>query len=92
GAARIDGEIMETLWAPLNIISPSARGMSTPHRQECLDFQMNDCNFMKMIRIGMFLSRKYKEAKRGTAKSSQAFNELNDAADPDMVVRWEEQE
>jgi hypothetical protein len=40
----------------------------------------------------MFLSRKYKEAKRGTAKSSQAFNELNDAADPDMVVRWEEQE
>lgn len=51
GAARIDGEIMETLWAPLNIISPAARGMSTPHRKECLDFQMNDCNFMKMIRI-----------------------------------------
>ncbi|KAG1800082.1 hypothetical protein EV424DRAFT_1474860 [Suillus variegatus] len=51
GAARIDGEIMETLWAPLNIISPSARGMSTPHRQECLDYQMNDSNFMKMIRM-----------------------------------------
>ncbi|KAG1726351.1 uncharacterized protein EDB91DRAFT_1061664 [Suillus paluster] len=30
GAARIDGEIMETLWVPLNIISPSAWGMSTP--------------------------------------------------------------
>ncbi|KAG1776260.1 hypothetical protein EV702DRAFT_1179917 [Suillus placidus] len=30
-AARIDGKIMETLWAPLNIILPSARGMSTPH-------------------------------------------------------------
>ncbi|KAG2143570.1 uncharacterized protein EDB93DRAFT_1105234 [Suillus bovinus] len=27
---RIDGEIMETLWASLNIISPSARGMGTP--------------------------------------------------------------
>src|SRR5271163_1553558 len=51
GAARIDGEIMETLWAPLNVISPSARGMSTPHRQECLDYQMNDSNFMKMIRM-----------------------------------------
>jgi hypothetical protein len=51
GAARIDGEIMETLWAPLNIISPSARGMSTPHRKEVLDYQMNDCNFMKMIRM-----------------------------------------
>ncbi|KAG2047807.1 hypothetical protein BDR06DRAFT_976453 [Suillus hirtellus] len=49
GAARIDGEIMETLWAPLNVVSPSCWGMSTPHRQECLDYQMNDCNFMKMI-------------------------------------------
>ncbi|KAG2345167.1 hypothetical protein BDR05DRAFT_975305 [Suillus weaverae] len=53
GAARIDGEIMEMLWAPLNMISPSAQGMSTPHRQECLDYQMNDCNFMKMIHMGM---------------------------------------
>jgi len=51
GAARMDGEIMETLWAPLHIISPSARGMSTPHRKECLDFQMNNCNFMKVICI-----------------------------------------
>jgi hypothetical protein len=40
----------------------------------------------------MFLSRKYKEVKRGTAESRQAFDELNDVADPDMVVRWEEQE
>jgi hypothetical protein len=42
---------METLWASLNIISPSARGMGTPHRKEVLDYQMNDSNFMKMIRI-----------------------------------------
>jgi hypothetical protein len=55
GAGRIDGEIMETLWAPLNIISPSARGMSTPHRKELLNFQMNDCNFMKMVRMSKFI-------------------------------------
>jgi hypothetical protein len=47
---------------------------------------------MHLDHAGLFLSRKYKEAKRGTAESSQAFEELNDAADPDMVVRWEEQE
>ncbi|KAG1779886.1 hypothetical protein EV702DRAFT_1043277 [Suillus placidus] len=80
GAARIDGEIMETLWAPLNVISSSASGMSTPHRQECLDYQMNDCNFMKMIRMGLFLSRKYKEAKQGVIEN------------PDMVDQWEIQE
>ncbi|KAG1836784.1 hypothetical protein DFJ58DRAFT_669360, partial [Suillus subalutaceus] len=51
GTGRIDGEIMETLWAPMNIISPSARGMGTPHRKEVLDYQMNDCNVMKMICI-----------------------------------------
>ncbi|KAG1885419.1 hypothetical protein F4604DRAFT_1918114 [Suillus subluteus] len=76
GTARIDGKIMETLWAPLNIISPSARGMSTPHRKECLDFQMNDCNFMKMIQMSKFLCRKFKEAMQGTA-------------DDDTLVKWE---
>ncbi|KAG2148165.1 uncharacterized protein EDB93DRAFT_1240507 [Suillus bovinus] len=36
GTGRIDREIMETIWASLNIISPSARGMGTPHRKEFL--------------------------------------------------------
>lgn len=54
GAARIDGEIMETLWALLNIISPAARGMGMPHQKEYLDYQINDCNFMKMIRMGKY--------------------------------------
>ena len=49
GAGRVDGEIMETLWSLLNIISPSARGMATPHWQELLDFQMSDSKFLKMI-------------------------------------------
>ncbi|KAG1815381.1 hypothetical protein EV424DRAFT_1473152 [Suillus variegatus] len=31
GIGRIDGEIMETLWAQLNLISPAAQGMSSPH-------------------------------------------------------------
>ncbi|KAG1844901.1 hypothetical protein C8R48DRAFT_678323 [Suillus tomentosus] len=89
GAARIDGEIMETLWAPLNIISPSARGMSTPHRKECLDFQMNDCNFMKMIRISKFLCRKFKEAVQGVQDSRHAFDRLSETAEDDTLVKWE---
>ncbi|KAG1849775.1 hypothetical protein F4604DRAFT_1687361 [Suillus subluteus] len=75
GAARIDGEIMETLWAPLNIISPLARGMSTPHRKECLDFQMNDCNFMKMIQM--------------IRDSQHAFDQLSETANDDTLVKWE---
>jgi hypothetical protein len=37
GIGRIDREIMVTLWACLNLISPAAQGMSSPHRQECLE-------------------------------------------------------
>ncbi|KAG9309372.1 hypothetical protein JVU11DRAFT_10609 [Chiua virens] len=49
GAGHVNGEIMETLWASLNIISSSAQGMSSAHWQELLDYQMNDSNFLKMI-------------------------------------------
>ena len=42
---------METLWSSLNIVSPSTRGMVTSHWQEMLDFQMNDSNFLKMVRM-----------------------------------------
>ncbi|KAG1804565.1 hypothetical protein EV424DRAFT_1474441 [Suillus variegatus] len=92
GTARIDGEIMETLWAPLNIISPAAHGMGTPHRKECLDYQMNDCNFMKMIRMSKSLCRKYKEAMKGVADSNMAFEQLDESADADKVKDWEAQE
>ena len=53
GARQVDGEIIETLWAPLNHISQSIRGMSLVHRQEVLDAHMNHSNWKKMVRIGV---------------------------------------
>lgn len=52
GARQVDGEIIETLWAPLNNISRSIRGMSLAHRQEVLDAHMNYSNWKKMVHIG----------------------------------------
>jgi hypothetical protein len=92
GIGRIDGEIMETLWAPLNLISPSARGMSTPHRKECLDFQMNYSNFCKMIHMKKTLIRKYKEARKGIQDSREAFKRLDDATPEDSKRLWLEAE
>jgi hypothetical protein len=52
GGRQIDGETIETLWAPLNEISRSTRGMSTSHRREVIDDHMNDSNWKKLIDIG----------------------------------------
>ncbi|KAI5987926.1 hypothetical protein EDC04DRAFT_2588965 [Pisolithus marmoratus] len=52
GAGHLDGEILETLWAPFNKISPTARSMSQAHRQEVYDDHMRDSNWKKLVGIG----------------------------------------
>ena len=54
GGRQIDGETIETLWAPLNEISRSTRGMSTSHRREVIDDHMNDSNWKKLLDLGKF--------------------------------------
>ncbi|KAG2146457.1 uncharacterized protein EDB93DRAFT_1250995 [Suillus bovinus] len=88
GIGWIDGEIMETLWACLNLISPTARGMLSPHQQECLNFQMNDSNFCKMIRIKRTLCHKYKQAKNCITESEKAFDRLDEAAPANLKTEW----
>ena len=56
GTGNIDGEILETLWAPLDKISGSTRAMTTAHRQEILDDHMNDSNWKKTVRMGELIS------------------------------------
>jgi hypothetical protein len=56
GARQIDGETIETLWAPLNEISRSTRGMTTSHRREVIDDHMNDSNWKKLVNVGKFPS------------------------------------
>ncbi|KAI6110758.1 hypothetical protein EV401DRAFT_1868746 [Pisolithus croceorrhizus] len=52
GAGHLDGEILETLWAPFNTISPTARSMTQAHRQEVYDDHMRDSNWKKLVGIG----------------------------------------
>ncbi|KAG2072198.1 hypothetical protein BDR04DRAFT_1014048 [Suillus decipiens] len=63
--------------------------MSTPHQKECLDFQMNNCNFMKMICISKFLCQKFKEAMQGVRDSQYTFNQLSKTADDETIEKWE---
>jgi hypothetical protein len=88
GIGWINGEIMETLWARLNLISPAAQGMSSPYRKECLDYQMNDSNFCKMIHMKRTLCWKYKLARNGISESGKAFDRLDEAAPADLKTEW----
>ena len=50
-AGIVDGEIIETLWEPLNPIAPLARKASPEHRWEIMDDHMNHSNWKKLLRI-----------------------------------------
>ena len=52
GIGQIDGEVLETLWAALNLISKSARTMTIAGRQELLDDHMWDWNWKKLVGMG----------------------------------------
>ncbi|KIO09322.1 hypothetical protein M404DRAFT_84997, partial [Pisolithus tinctorius Marx 270] len=92
GAGWVDGEIIETLWSLLNIASTSARGMSSPHRQELLDFQISDCNFMKMIRMVDSLIWKLTTARVAADMAKWAFKTLDEAVSTTQRDTWTYQE
>lgn len=52
GSGMLDGELIETLWVPLNAIAGATHAMSKAHRQEVLDDVMNDSNWKKLVTIG----------------------------------------
>ncbi|KAI6148756.1 hypothetical protein BKA82DRAFT_3978415, partial [Pisolithus tinctorius] len=92
GAGWVDGEIIETLWSLLNIASTSAQGMSSPHRQELLDFQISDCNFMKMICMVDSLIRKLTTARVAADMAKRAFKTLDEAVSMTQRDMWTYQE
>ncbi|KAI9437388.1 hypothetical protein BJY52DRAFT_1230141 [Lactarius psammicola] len=76
GAKWVNGEIIETLWAPLNNISRSLHGMTLAHWQEVLDAHMNHSNWKKMVRIVPSLLKRWKRLEDGLALSAEAFMAL----------------
>ena len=52
GAGQVDGEVIETLWAPIDRLAGICRGMGTAYRREMLDDHMNTSNWNKLVGIG----------------------------------------
>jgi hypothetical protein len=52
GIGQLDGEIIETLWWPIDKVAGMTKAMSSAHRREILDDMMYDSNWKKWIGIG----------------------------------------
>ncbi|KAG9317918.1 hypothetical protein JVU11DRAFT_2150 [Chiua virens] len=91
GAGHVDGEILETLWAPFNKISPSARAMSLAHRQEVYDDHMRDSNWKNLIGMVKSLCRKYRNACTGLELTEGPFNQLTTSLHETKVMEWTQQ-
>ncbi|KAI6036179.1 hypothetical protein BKA83DRAFT_4120066 [Pisolithus microcarpus] len=89
GAGHLDGEILETLWAPFNKISPTARSMTQAHRQEVYDDHMRDSNWKKLVGMVPSLLKQYKNSGRCLEEMNQAYEQLTAVLDPDKVAQWE---
>ncbi|KAI6042083.1 hypothetical protein EDC04DRAFT_2601224 [Pisolithus marmoratus] len=89
GAGHLDGEILETLWAPFNKISPTARSMTQAHRQEVYDDHMRGSNWKKLVGMVPSLLKKYKNSNKCLEEMNQAYEQLTVVLDPDKVARAE---
>ena len=52
GAAVVAGEILESLWAVLNAVTPAMRTATLGHRAEMMDDHMTDSNHKKCLGMG----------------------------------------
>ncbi|KAH9035448.1 hypothetical protein EDB83DRAFT_2228949 [Lactarius deliciosus] len=84
GGQQIDGKTIEMLWAPLNEITRSTRGMSTSHRREVIDDHMNDSNWKKLIDLG----KRYRKALLAATLSVTAFESISVLASLERVQAW----
>jgi len=55
GAGVVAGEILESLWAVLNAVTPAMRTATLAHRTEIMDDHMTDSNHKKALGMGVFL-------------------------------------
>lgn len=52
GSGLSSGESCEPLWSPLKLNIRCTRSMTSAHRDEFIDDQMKNSNFMKMVHMG----------------------------------------
>ncbi|KAK7678352.1 hypothetical protein QCA50_018701 [Cerrena zonata] len=92
GAGMLVGEIIETLWNPLNHTASSAQAMSWHHRQEYIDTHVGDSNWKKLINMVPTLFKNWELAVKQVHASTAYFEALCETVSPENTRRWTELE
>ncbi|CAA7269356.1 unnamed protein product [Cyclocybe aegerita] len=88
GAAKINGEIMETLWAILNNISRASRTLMLAHCSEMYDDHMNDSNWKKQCGMVSHTTHKFEWVCNNVESSLEYYNKLTSVVDSAVVSKW----
>jgi hypothetical protein len=91
GSGIVAGEILESLWAVLNSISPTVRTATLPHWAEMLDDHATDSNHKKMLSMTVTLCSKSREALENSTELGQYHAELTAAFGQRATNQWEDE-
>ncbi|KDR72076.1 hypothetical protein GALMADRAFT_74300 [Galerina marginata CBS 339.88] len=89
GVGETDGECIERLWGPHNILGNATKTQGPGSRQDVLDDHFNFWNWEKYVGFGRTLARKFKAAVALRNIQAEGHRGLTEALDSDLVAKWE---
>ncbi|KAF8799520.1 hypothetical protein BYT27DRAFT_7120564, partial [Phlegmacium glaucopus] len=91
GLGIVIGEILESLWANLNSISPTVQTATLPHRAEMLDDHASDSNHKTALGMVDSLVARYRHALTMTDETGKYYLEMTAMVEDDRVKIWEDE-
>ena len=105
GAGIVAGEILESLWASLNRITPSTRTATLAHRAEVIDDHASDSNHKKALGMGNIviascrhftdkcaasvLCNRFVQATEMVQETTQYYDQMTSIVPPVLKQKWE---
>ncbi|KAL0564010.1 hypothetical protein V5O48_018046 [Marasmius crinis-equi] len=83
-----DGETLERIWGPHNILGNATKTMGPGGRQDLLEAQFDFWNWLKYITLGMTLYRRWRAALKDREKQVLAHEGLTKNIDEKLVTQW----
>ncbi|KAF9489504.1 hypothetical protein BDN71DRAFT_1499024 [Pleurotus eryngii] len=82
------GEILESLWANLNAVTPAMRTATLAHQAEMLDNHICDSNHKKALNIVRMLCKRYVLADKRAADAEDTRDEIAERVGARNITAW----